>query len=108
MVVVTPKVEPVEMAIAPARELPIETAPVEVPVLMLVSKFDEALRDTVPPVIVRPVAPVTNPVEVKASSVLSVSDAERYSVTPFASVPNWMPEATVEDVQVPSQSKQRP
>jgi hypothetical protein len=43
---------------------PIVTAPVEVPVLMLVTKLEEALRLTAAPVTVRPASPVRRPAEV--------------------------------------------
>lgn len=42
------------MVMVPAAELPIETAPVEVPVFILVAKLDEALIEVVAP---RTVAP---------------------------------------------------
>ena len=63
VVVVTPKVEEVERAMAPALELPILTAPIEVPVLMLVAKLEEALRLTAAPVEVTPVVVVKPAVE---------------------------------------------
>src|SRR5680860_95078 len=42
---------------APAAALPIEIVPVDVPVLMLVAKFEELLRLTAAPVIVSPPVP---------------------------------------------------
>ncbi len=62
----------------------------------------------VAPLIAPVVEMLTVPLTLKASSVLRVSFAERYRLTEFASVPNWIPEATVLAVQVPSQSKHRP
>jgi len=49
---------PLVIPTAPASELPIFTAPVEVPVLIFVAKLDEALRFMVAPVTVRPSWPV--------------------------------------------------
>ena len=66
VVVVTPKVEEPDMAIAPALELPSEIVPVEVPVLILVAKLEEALILVVAPVIVKPSCPVKSPAEVTA------------------------------------------
>ena len=63
VVVVIPKVEPVDKAIAPAEEFPIEMAPVEVPVLMFVLKLDEAFKEAVAPVIVKPAVPLRSPAE---------------------------------------------
>jgi len=68
LVVVKEEAAPEAKARAPAKELPILTAPVEVPVLMLVAKLDEALRlaaaplEVMPVVVVRP-AVVTLKVE---------------------------------------------
>jgi hypothetical protein len=45
-------------------EPPILTAPVEVPVLMLVALFELAFRLVIPPVTVIPDDPVNNPAEV--------------------------------------------
>jgi hypothetical protein len=45
-------------------ELPIVTPPVDVPVLMLVAKFELLFRLTAAPDIVAPVEPVNNPAEV--------------------------------------------
>lgn len=53
VVVVTPKVEPVDKAIAPPEELP-----------MLVAAPPDAFKLTVPPVTVSPAEPVINPAEV--------------------------------------------
>jgi hypothetical protein len=64
VVVVTPNVEPVEMPMAPAVLLPMDTAPVEVPVLMFVAKFEEALRLIAAPETVAPAWPVNRPAEV--------------------------------------------
>lgn len=63
---VAPVVDQVEAAPedndkAPAKELPIETAPVLVPVLILVSKLELAFKLTAAPVIVRPRAPWIKP-----------------------------------------------
>ena len=53
-------------AIAPARLLPIVTAPVDVPPLIDVAKFDESLSDIAAPLTVAPAAPVNNELNVLA------------------------------------------
>ena len=53
-VVVKEEAEPDARVKAPAEELPIDTAPVDVPVFMLVAKLLEALSDVIAPVMVRP------------------------------------------------------
>src|SRR5581483_620314 len=61
--------------IAPAALLPIVTAPVLVPVLMLVALLELALRLTAAPVTVRPALPVNSCVEVKAPLLVVVTPA---------------------------------
>ncbi len=63
-VTVNDEAAPEAMATAPADELPMETAPFELPVLMFVPKFEETFRFVAAPVTVRPAWPVKRPAEV--------------------------------------------
>ena len=69
------RVLPVKTPIGPLDALPIFTAPVEVPVLMFVVKFDDAFTFVVAPAIVAPALPVISCVE--------VNDPLFVVVTPF-------------------------
>jgi len=85
--------------IAPAAELPIEIAPLEVPVLIFVSKFEEAFKEIAPPLIVNPVWPVKSPAEV----IVPVPVAE---ILPGVDI--WSPLLTGDRVEVPESLLQNP
>jgi hypothetical protein len=118
--VVIPTVEPEVRPIAPAAEFPMVTAPVEVPVLMFVAKFDEALSDVAPPVMVRPAEPersdekvfapamVCVVVETSPGFVPSASESVRtfaVILPPFAFVPVGVPRlVTIEEPEASFES----
>jgi len=99
-VAVTPNVEPVVIPTAPAAELPILTAPVEVPVLMLVAKLLEALRLIAAPEIVAPNCPVKSCATVSAPEFVVVIPVRPIVIPVVLAVPTLIVPAV--EVAVPT------